>query len=122
MTLDERRALSRLVAEARAKRAVLFRPARSALPPSITLGVMRADNFKCQMHGDRGEGDRGGLLVHRISDVLEENEQRFARNLNDRQNLITVCRAGYTSCVDPRLTSVRTHDLAAAVKLLIDKG
>ncbi len=122
MTLDERRALSRLLAETRSNRAVLFRPARSSLPPSILLGVLRSDAFTCQMHGDHGEGEFGGLLVHRISDVLEENRQRFARNLNDRQNLITVCHAGYTSCVDTRLTSVRAHDLASAVRTLIDKG
>jgi hypothetical protein len=122
VTLDERKALSHLIAEARKARAVLYRPARAFLPPSIILGVMRKDGFTCQMHGDRGEEQCKGLMIHRISDVVPDYATRFARNLNDRQNLITVCRAGYEDCVDPKLASVRAHDLVSAVKTLIDRG
>jgi len=62
--IEERKALARLRQEARAAGAQLKKAGKGGLPSSFALGAYRRGKYACAVHGDRGEGEYGGLELH----------------------------------------------------------
>lgn len=96
-SLEEKRALRKMKAEARFYGAVLRGAGRGGLPNSLVLTVLRRDGYRCKVHGDRGEGDFGGLRLHHkggldnpVSAWLKAKGKK-----NDLNNLVTVCSRGH---------------------------
>lgn len=87
----ERRALANLRREARAAGAVLAFDGVGGLPSSLALGVFRRDGFQCKVHGDRGEGENGGIQLHHKSGVLASRWLENKGHSNELNNLVTVC-------------------------------
>lgn len=96
---QERSALRRMRKEARGKKAKLATGGKGGLPPSLVLGVMRRDEFRCKSCGGSGRGEgEGGLSVHHKSEHLEDPKAKARSRLLGREgkvntpaNLVTVC-------------------------------
>lgn len=90
---QERKALSRLRAEAAEKGAELSNNGRGGLAPSFVLGIMRRDDFQCKVHGDRGEGEHGGLQVHHKGGLDNPTSLwlKAKGKRNDANNVVTLC-------------------------------
>lgn len=100
---DERRARVAIIREARAHGAVLTNPTqRGGLPASLVLGVMRRDEYRCKVHGDRGEGENGGLQVHHKGKLKAEVSAWLGRKggSNDPNNLVTLCKRAHDGIHD----------------------
>lgn len=95
LSAEERLALHRLRHEAKKAGAKLKDYGRGGLSPSLVLTVFRRDQFKCQKHGDRGEGKNGGLTVHHIGGVVESDWLSKKGHKNEKQNLAIVCDRGH---------------------------
>lgn len=95
LSKEERLALHKLRHEAHKKGAVLKDYGRGGLSPSLVLTVFRRDEFKCKKHGDRGEGEHGGLTVHHIGGVVESEWLSKKGHKNQPSNLVVVCEKGH---------------------------
>jgi hypothetical protein len=91
LSAQERSALRKLRAEARQHGAELAGGGKGGLPPSLVLGVMRRDEFRCKVHGDRGEGNNGGLQVHHKGGIVESHWLSEKGHSNDPNNIVTLC-------------------------------
>lgn len=87
----ERQALRTLRMEARASGAVLANGGKGGLSPSLVLGVMRRDEYTCKVHGDKGEGNNGGLQVHHKGGIVESRWLSNKGHRNVRNNIVTLC-------------------------------
>jgi hypothetical protein len=99
---EERRALTILRQEARKAKAQLASDGEGGLAPSLVLYVMRRDGYRCKLHGDRGEGENGGLEVHHKGGV-ENPASRWLRgmgHLNLPDNLVTLCHRAHDEVHD----------------------
>lgn len=92
---EERAALRKLRAEARAQGAVLANAGRGGLPPSLVLGVLRRDGYQCKVCGDRGEGEHGGLVVHHKGGIPVSRWLQAKGKANEPNNIVTVCTRGH---------------------------
>lgn len=99
---EERRALTILRQEARKARAILASDGEGGLPPSLVLYVMRRDGYRCKLHGDRGEGENGGLEVHHKGGVENPTSRwlKKAGHLNLPDNLVTLCHRAHDEVHD----------------------
>lgn len=99
---EERKALARLQREARENGAVLTTDGKGGLPPSLVLGVFRRDGYQCKVHGDRGEGDFGGLQLHHIGgvDAPTSRWMQTKGHSNDPNNLVVLCALAHDSVHD----------------------
>ena len=99
---DERRARAAILREARAAGAVLTDPhQRGGLPASLVLGVFRRDEFTCRVHGDKGEGENGGLQVHHKGKIQNPSPWLARKGgSNDPSNLVALCRRAHDGIHD----------------------
>lgn len=105
---DERAALRTLRVEARHAGTLLSNRGIGGLPPSLVLGVMRRDGYACKVHGDRGEGDYGGMQIHHKGGLENPTSRWLAvkGHSNDPNNLVTLCARAHDE--------VHARDRAAA--------
>lgn len=97
LSSDDRAALRTIQREARKHRAILTSGGKGGLPPGLVLGVFRRDRWRCKIHGDRGQGDRGGLGVHHKGG-LENPTSKWLKKKghdNDPNNLVTLCKKAH---------------------------
>lgn len=92
---QEAKALAKLRNEAEEAGAELASGGVGGLPPSLVLGVMRRDDYTCKVHGDRGEGDYGGLQVHHKGGIVESEWLSKKGHSNDPNNIVTLCSAAH---------------------------
>ena len=99
---EERRALTILRQEARKAKAKLASDGEGGLAPSLVLYVMRRDGYRCKLHGDRGEGENGGLEVHHVAGVENPVSTWMKKmgHLNLPNNLVTLCAKAHDSVHD----------------------
>lgn len=95
MSGPERMALHKMRREAREAGAVLKSGGKGGLPASLVLAVMRRDEFKCKVHGDRGEGEHGGLEVHHKGGIVESRWLSQKGHKNELNNIVTICNKGH---------------------------
>lgn len=100
LPLEERKALATLRKEAAAAGAVLKGAGRGGLRATLVLGVMRRDGFRCKVHGDRGEGEYGGLHLHHKGGVVASEWLAKKAHRNVFNNLVTVCLKGHDEIHD----------------------
>ena len=91
LSAPERLALHRMRREAKQAGAKLKGDGKGGLPPSLVLTVMRRDEYTCKIHGDRGEGDCGGLEVHHKGGIVESKWLSEKGHKNVPNNLVTLC-------------------------------
>lgn len=82
----EAKALERVQAEAAAKGATLLTNGKGGLPPSIVLGVMRRDEYRCKRCGGRE-----GLSIHHKGGVVASKWLSKKGHSMDFNNLTTIC-------------------------------
>lgn len=95
LSVEERRALRKIRIEARQAGAVLTSGGKGGLSPSLVLGVMRRDQYTCKVHGDKGEGEYGGLQVHHKGGIVESRWLSNKGHRNEPGNLVTLCLKGH---------------------------
>lgn len=97
LPLAERVALNKLRKEAKAAGAMLTSAGSGGLPPSFVLGVMRRDEYTCKVHGDKGEGENGGLQVHHKGGLDNPNSPwlKSKAKRNDLNNVVTLCKRAH---------------------------
>lgn len=90
---NERRALWKMRREARERGATLESNGRGGLPPSLVLGVMRRDGWKCKRCGQQAD-----LSVHHKSEHMQDPKAKMRSQLLGRQgridspaNITTIC-------------------------------
>jgi cytochrome c553 len=85
---NEQKALAKLQAEAKQQGATLATGGKGGLPPSLVLGVMRRDEYKCKKCGESKD-----LSVHHKAGTpnLVSRAMRRKGHSNDPNNLVTVC-------------------------------
>jgi hypothetical protein len=83
--------------EARRNGVTLTSGGKGGLPPSLVLGVFRRDKWRCKIHGDRGEGKRGGLGVHHKGGLENPTSKWLKKkgHVNDPNNLVTLCNQAH---------------------------
>ena len=94
---EERLAYVRLRREAFAKGTKLKSGGRGGLSPVLVLRVFRRDDYQCKIHGDRGEGDFGGIELHHKAGILESRKLDKLGHANVAQNLATLCAKGHNA-------------------------
>lgn len=99
LNADERRALAKLRAEAKEKGATLETDGEGGLPPSLVLGVMRRDGWRCKTCGTRER-----LSIHHKGGVVASKRLARLGHKSVPENLVTIC----PDCHD------RVHDKARA--------
>jgi 5-methylcytosine-specific restriction endonuclease McrA len=87
----ERRALVTLRKEARAQESTLTTGGKGGLPPSLVLGRMRRDDYKCKSCGRKGGADNGGVGVHHKGGIVDSAWLSKKGHRNDFDNLVTIC-------------------------------
>lgn len=85
---EEKRALSILRKEAKRSKATLASGGKGGLPPSLVLGVMRRDQYKCKLCGCSDS-----LSMHHKGGIVESNWLSNKGHLNQPNNLVTICVA-----------------------------
>jgi hypothetical protein len=85
---NEKRALEKMRAEAKEAGATLASDGEGGLSPSLVLGVMRRDGFKCKKCGTNkniGVHHKGGLENPKSKWLKKKGHD------NDPNNLVTIC-------------------------------
>jgi 5-methylcytosine-specific restriction endonuclease McrA len=102
LNASERAALRKLREEARLNGVTLSNGGKGGLPPSLVLGVMRRDEWTCKVHGDRGEGENGGLQVHHKGGLENPNSAwlKAKGKSNDPNNIVTLCARAHDEVHD----------------------
>ena len=95
MSYEERKALANVRRESQAAGALLsHKDANGGLPHSVALGVFRRDGWRCVVHGDRGEGEYGGLELHHRRYTPEGRPESI-------KNIYTVCAKAHDEIHNP---------------------
>lgn len=119
LSAEEIRALRKLRAEAKAVGAVLANGGRGNLTPSFALGVMRRDGYTCKVHGDRGEGDNGGLTLHHKGGAGVSRWLKAKGHRNVLNNLVTMCKRAHNEVHD-RAEVDTAHELTPTAPTTTD--
>jgi ribosomal protein S27AE len=82
----EQAALDRVQAEARDAGATLLTGGKGGLPPSLVLGVMRRDRYRCKRCGGSE-----GLSMHHKGGILSSAWLAKKGHSMDLNNLATIC-------------------------------
>lgn len=98
---DEANALKKMRREADAVGSFLTSDGKGGLDPSLVLGVMRRDGFKCKVCGEYGDEEQnGGIGVHHknqhITAPVEKRKGMQANKegrRNDPNQLTTICES-----------------------------
>lgn len=91
MSREERRALRMLRNEAHKAGSLLATGGRGGLSPSLVLGVMRRDKYRCKECGELGTPENSGLTVHHKSGIVESVWASKKGHKNDPGNLDSLC-------------------------------
>ena len=91
LSREERMAFVKLRREAAEAGVTLASGGRGGLAPSFVLRIMRRDEYTCKVHGDRGEGEFGGLTLHHKGGIPESEWLRKKGHKNDLNNLVMMC-------------------------------
>jgi 5-methylcytosine-specific restriction endonuclease McrA len=86
----ERKALWKLRAEAQEVGSHLASGGKGGLPPSLVLGVMRRDKYRCKTCGVLGTKDNG-LSVHHKGGIVESKWLSKKGHANDPNNIVSIC-------------------------------
>jgi len=101
---QERRALRVMRREAAAAGSKLTSGGKGGLPPSLVLGVMRRDKYRCKTCGELGSDQNGGLGVHHRGGIVASKWLSRQGHQNKPANIVSICN----SCHD------RLHEKARA--------
>lgn len=82
----EAKALERVRDEAHAKGATLLTGGKGGLAPSLVLGIMRRDGYRCKRCGGRE-----GLSVHHKGGIVASKWLSMKGHRMDFNNLTTIC-------------------------------
>jgi hypothetical protein len=82
----EERALKKLQQEAKANGATLATGGKGGLPPSLVLGVMRRDKFRC-----KSCGTKENLSLHHKGGIVRSKWLSEMGHSNDPANIVTIC-------------------------------
>ena len=88
---EERMSFVKLRREARQHGTVLAHAGRGGIPPSFVLAIMRRDDYRCKVHGDRGEGHYGGITLHHKGGIVESDWLSKKGHKLELNNLVTLC-------------------------------
>lgn len=91
LPVEEQKALERLQTEAKNRGVFLTTGGRGGIPPSIVLGILRRDEWKCKRCGTDG-ADRGGLGIHHKGGVSLSARLVALGTRTSRSNLVTLCK------------------------------
>lgn len=93
LSTSERKALVRMLREAREAGALLANGGRGGLPPSLVLGAFRRDGWRCKRCSAAGAAESGLLVHHKGALKYPESLwlQRKGKS-NELNNLVTVCK------------------------------
>jgi len=92
---QERQALWKMRDEAEQAGSQLTSGGKGGLPPSLVLGVMRRDKYRCKVCGELGNmEENGGIGVHHKGGVENPTSKWLAKkdHANDPNNLVTICK------------------------------
>lgn len=95
LSKEERMAFVKIRREAAEAGAILANGGRGGLPPSFVLNVLRRDKYRCKIHGDRGEGEHGGLTLHHKGGIVESEWLSKKGHKTELNNLVTICSQGH---------------------------
>lgn len=95
LSAEERKALGKLRREAKQAGAKLKNGGKGGLSPSLVLKVFRRDGFTCKKHGDKGQGDFGGLELHHKGGIVESEWLSKKGHKNEPNNLVVICAKGH---------------------------
>lgn len=88
----EKRALQKMQQEAKEIGSQLTTGGKGGLPPSLVLGVMRRDGYRCKKCGELGDMEKnGGLGVHHKGGIPESKWLSKKGHANDPNNLVSIC-------------------------------
>lgn len=95
---DEAAALKKIQSEARAAGSFLASGGKGGLDPSLVLGIMRRDKWRCKACGELGSHENGGLSVHHkyqhLADPPEKKKGLLANQQgrrNDPSQIAAIC-------------------------------
>lgn len=89
---NERAALRAIRREAHRAGSYLSSGGKGGLPPSLVLGVLRRDHFKCKVCGELGDKEaNGGVGVHHKGGIPESRWLRNKGHSNDPNNIVSIC-------------------------------
>lgn len=91
----EAKALERLRDEAAAKGVTLATGGKGGLPPSLVLGVMRRDGYRCHRCGGRKD-----LSLHHKAGVVASRWLSRLGHANKPEAIVTVCMACHDAIHD----------------------
>lgn len=91
LSAEEKHALIKIQQGAKAAGTILKNAGKGGLPPSLVLAVMKRDKFQCKVHGDRGEGEYGGIEVHHKGGIVESKWLSSKGHKNEPNNIVTIC-------------------------------
>jgi hypothetical protein len=88
----ERKALWKLRQEAKDLGSQLTSGGKGGLPPSLVLGVMRRDKYRCKTCGELGDvEENGGIGIHHKGGIVASKWLSSKGHSNDPNNLVTIC-------------------------------
>lgn len=82
----EERALKKLQAEAKQRGATLATGGKGGLPPSLVLGVMRRDEYRCKLCGTKKN-----ISLHHKGGIVRSKWLSKMGHSNDPSNIVTIC-------------------------------
>ena len=88
---NERAALRTIRIEAKKNGSFLTSGGKGGLPPSLVLGVLRRDKFRCKVCGELGTKENGGLGVHHKGGIPESKWLAKKGHSNDPNNIVAIC-------------------------------
>lgn len=108
----ERKALAIMRREARAAKSLLSSNGKGGLPPSLVLGVLRRDHYRCQHCDELGAEPNGGVGVHHKGGVRNAPTLRLARmgKRSVPENLEAICRRCHDGLHDEDREGARLRD------------
>jgi hypothetical protein len=116
---EERKALWTMRREAKERGSLLTSGGKGGLPPSLVLGVMRRDKYRCKSCGRKGTKENGGIGIHHKGGIVESKWLSAKGHSNDPNNLVTICN----SCHDEEHEKARADGVdSSQVTAKGDKG
>jgi len=87
----EQKALDKLRQEAEERGSALSSGGKGGLPPSLVLGVMRRDDYRCKSCGELGSSKNGGIGLHHKGGIVASKWLSKKGHSNDPNNIVTIC-------------------------------
>jgi hypothetical protein len=95
LSREEKHSLIKIQQGAKKAGTILKNGGKGGLPPSLVLAVMSRDKFTCKVHGDKGEGEYGGIEVHHKGGIVESKWLSQKGHANEPNNIVTICAKGH---------------------------